>query len=53
MSVTKTAKRQKAKKTENCSNLPTRCADAQRALRCVMTSLEPDHDGMTYNNDGQ
>lgn len=58
-SVTKTAKSQKAKKVENCSNLPTRCADiadcadAQRALRCGMTRLDRDHDGIACDKDCQ
>ncbi|WP_034279176.1 excalibur calcium-binding domain-containing protein [Alkanindiges illinoisensis] len=58
-SVTKTAKSQKAKKTESCSNLPTRCADiadcadAQRALRCGMTRLDRDNDGVACDKDCQ
>lgn len=58
-SVTKTAKNQNAKKTESCSNLPTRCADiadcadAQRALRCGMTQLDRDKDGVACDKDCQ
>lgn len=58
-SVATTAKSQKAKKVENCSNLPTRCADiadcadAQRALRCGMTRLDRDHDGVACDKDCQ
>ena len=38
--------------TPNCSNLPTRCADiadcadVQRALKCGMTRLDRDNDGV-------
>ena len=45
-------KKPKAKKVDSCSNLPTRCADiadcadAQRALRCGMTRLDRDNDGV-------
>lgn len=58
-SVVKIAKSQKAKKVENCSNLPTRCADiadcadAQRALRCGMTRLDRDNDGVACDKDCQ
>lgn len=58
-SVTKTAKNKQAKKTESCSNLPPRCADiadcadAQRALRCGMTRLDRDNDGVACDKDCQ
>ncbi|WP_166739059.1 excalibur calcium-binding domain-containing protein [Alkanindiges illinoisensis] len=58
-SVAKTTKSQKAKKTESCSNLPTRCADiadcadAQRALRCGITRLDRDNDGVACDKDCQ
>ena len=52
-------KKPKAKKVDNCSNLPTRCADiadcadAQRALRCGMTRLDRDNDGVACDKDCQ
>lgn len=58
-SVTKTAKNKQAKKADSCSNLPTRCADiadcadAQRALRCGMTRLDRDNDGVACDKDCQ
>lgn len=58
-SVTKKAKSKQAKKADSCSNLPTRCADiadcadAQRALRCGMTRLDRDNDGVACDKDCQ
>jgi hypothetical protein len=58
-SITKIAKSKQAKKADSCSNLPTRCADiadcadAQRALRCGMTRLDRDHDGVACDKDCQ
>lgn len=58
-SITKPSKSKPAKKAENCSNLPTHCADiadcadAQRALRCGMTRLDRDHDGVACDKDCQ
>ena len=52
-------KNKKAKKVDSCSNLPTRCADiancadAQRALRCGMTRLDRDNDGVACDKDCQ
>lgn len=45
--------------TSNCSNLPTRCADiadcadAQRALKCGMTRLDRDNDGVACDKQCQ
>lgn len=58
-SVIKTAKSKQAKKADSCSNLPIRCtdiadcADAQRALRCGMTRLDRDNDGVACDKDCQ
>jgi hypothetical protein len=58
-SFTKSTKSKQTKKADNCSNLPTRCADiadcadAQRALRCGMTRLDRDHDGVACDKDCQ
>ncbi len=48
-----------SKQPANCSNLPRRCADiqncadAQRALRCGMTRLDRDHDGVACDKQCQ
>lgn len=45
--------------TSNCSNLPTRCADiadcadAQRALKCGITRLDRDNDGVACDKQCQ
>lgn len=58
-SVTKPAKSKQTKKADNCSNLPRRCADiadcedAQRALRCGMTRLDRDNDGVACDKQCQ